>query len=595
MTTANDGSVPLQPAGARLVTDEIAAFHERNKCNKQRNTPPATEDKATPPPPPPPFKPTEVGETTPALSTDKDTEPEDATPVPPPPPPPFEDATPSPALDKTTANKTDANDIPETANKTAPNNIPETVNNTIPNNVPEYTMEQKVRFMSRFLKMCLFKVRIQLRIDTKHATANKTAPTVAEAFNNDSLEDDSVAPRPWEGKVDGVDDEINLSDSDDDEIPSNPKSKKTKSKKTKSKTKKTKKTKKKNKKASKGISAKGLTKLKEMQAAFVQAKQGAKESMSERPIRPAKKQAIANMAMAGKKSTTKGNGIHHDAETLKKLKQQMPAVHEEYIKQHPSEEIMDDNAAAEQNATEKSDDNAGSDDDSHTTMGDNANATERSDDPLWDDDDNLDDQEKEEEEEELIEPKVTPKKKKRKNRNNDEEEEEEVATKLKRKKKAEKEKRECWPERKAWVHPETLKQMMDVTTRGKVKALKKPMEILQYATLPHARTDECEEEKTTAARTTGAVREQLGWPWNIHGAFHFCEQKPNASGNTTKTRFLDVPELHFWVGSDSASEKLLEIMNGKQEAKIHVHTEFDSYVGHFQLPENKRPENKRGK
>jgi len=131
---------------------------------------------------------------------------------------------------------------------------------------------------------------------------------------------------------------------------------------------------------------------------------------------------------------------------------------------------------------------------------------------------------------------------------------------------------------------------MDVTTRGKAQVSKKPMEMLQCATLTYARTNEHEQQKAAAARTTGTVREQAGWPWNIHGAFHFCEQKPNASGNTTRPLFLDVQELHFWVGSDSASEKLLEIMNGKQEAKIRVHTEFDSHIGHF-----KRPENKRGK
>jgi len=79
-------------------------------------------------------------------------------------------------------------------------------------------------------------------------------------------------------------------------------------------------------------------------------------------------------------------------------------------------------------------------------------------------------------------------------------------------KKETKEPQECWPERKVWARPETLKQMMDVTTRGKVQALEKPMEILQYATLPYARTDKYEQEKATAAGTTGAAREQAGWP-----------------------------------------------------------------------------------
>ena len=81
----------------------------------------------------------------------------------------------------------------------------------------------------------------------------------------------------------------------------------------------------------------------------------------------------------------------------------------------------------------------------------------------------------------------------------------------KKQRKAEpKEPRECWPERKVWARPEMLKQMMDVTTRGKVQALKKPMEILQYATLPYARTSEYEQEKATAARTTSKPQQRAG-------------------------------------------------------------------------------------
>jgi len=82
--------------------------------------------------------------------------------------------------------------------------------------------------------------------------------------------------------------------------------------------------------------------------------------------------------------------------------------------------------------------------------------------------------------------------------------------------------RECWPEGKVGVHPKTLNQMMDITTRGKFKALKNPIEMPQVATMPYARSDEFAEQ--TNPTITGAVREQLMWPWNIHGAFHYVEQ-----------------------------------------------------------------------
>jgi len=59
------------------------------------------------------------------------------------------------------------------------------------------------------------------------------------------------------------------------------------------------------------------------------------------------------------------------------------------------------------------------------------------------------------------------------------------------------------------------------------------------------------------------------------------ENKPNASSNTIKTRLLDVPELHFWVGSQSACEKLQEIFSEKQAAWVNVHTEFNSYIAPF--------------
>ena len=128
--------------------------------------------------------------------------------------------------------------------------------------------------------------------------------------------------------------------------------------------------------------------------------------------------------------------------------------------------------------------------------------------------------------------------------------------------------------------------MMDITTRGKVKALKKPIEILQVATTPYARSDEYVEP--AYGNKPGAIREQEMWPWNIHGAFHYTEQKPNASGNSTVTRLLDVPELHLWVGSGSSSERIQKVLNGEQPAKVVVHTEFDSYAAHLTRPDNKR-------
>jgi len=72
----------------------------------------------------------------------------------------------------------------------------------------------------------------------------------------------------------------------------------------------------------------------------------------------------------------------------------------------------------------------------------------------------------------------------------------------------------------------------------------------------------------------------------MHGIFHYSEQKPKASNNTTKTRFLDVPELQFWVGSESANEKLQRVLDGKQEARVVLCLNFDSYAAHFKLAGN---------
>jgi len=139
------------------------------------------------------------------------------------------------------------------------------------------------------------------------------------------------------------------------------------------------------------------------------------------------------------------------------------------------------------------------------------------DDPLWEDD--VEEEEKEEEEykqnedkdkdkdEEIAEEQPNKKRKNEKPAETKNNKNRKKSTKKKRNASPAKPPRECWPERKVGVRPETLNQMMDITTRGKVKALKKPIEKLQVATMPHARSDKFAEQ--TNPTITGAVREQL--------------------------------------------------------------------------------------
>jgi len=489
----------------------------------------------------------------PAESINKDADIEDATPAPPP-RPPVDTAT--EASKKTPPpSKADAAADPPPSNATNKGTA-----TTPPSDATEESTEPATPSPAADKTTEASKKTPPLSDDKKSNLSDDDSSEIS-----DDSSDDEVGPRPWKDKVQEKQDGLNeFTDSSDDEPEKQPKKTRMYQRKTK-------------KLPKKPLSAAAIKTLKKKQAAF-----------------DAKTKTATAAAATTKRTTRK---------TLKK-KQTKTATAAAATAKRTTRTA----AAAAAAATKRTTRTAAAAGAAATTRGAGVEAApapapepepEQAD-PLWDDDP-IEVQAEDEEEDDKAEAH---------DGNEDEEEDDDEAfveeqpkkrkatakstgpkSSRKKQRKAEpKEPRECWPERKVWARPETLKQMMDVTTRGKAQALKKPMETLQCATLPCARTNECEQEKATAGRTAGAVRDQSRWPWNIHVAFHFCEQKLNTSGNATQTLFPDVPELHFWVGSDSASEKLLEIMNGEQEAKIHVHTEFDSCIGHF-----KRPENKRGK
>ena len=292
------------------------------------------------------------------------------------------------------------------------------------------------------------------------------------ASDSDSSDDEEITTRPWQNKVDGLDEMPSFDDSDTE--PDAAATKKTTKKQT------TKRVHKKKAPPPKPIAKEGVNKLKAMQEKF-----NAKKAATARTTRSTVKKAAAVAAA--------------------------------------------DDVEEEEKEEEKE---------------------KEAEDPLWRDD--VEEEEKEEDEdEEIVEERPNKKRKKPAETKNNKKRKK--STKKKRNASPAKAPRECWPERKVGVRPETLNQMMDITTRGKVKALKKPIEILQVATLPYARSDEFAEQ--TNPTITGAIKEQRMWPWNIHGAFHYAEQRPNASGNTTEPRFLDVPELHLWVGSGTKQVK----------------------------------------
>jgi hypothetical protein len=140
-----------------------------------------------------------------------------------------------------------------------------------------------------------------------------------------------------------------------------------------------------------------------------------------------------------------------------------------------------------------------------------------------------------------------------------------------------KKKRQQWIERPAGVRPVRASQQVDRTARGKIKAMKKPMEMLWKMTIPHAKSNDFDPNKHKA---TGQIRAEKAFPWVIHGAFSYMEQGPNANGGSAT--YLDTPQLHFAVGSEQAAHMIQSILHGTgPNCDIHIHYKFDNYERSF--------------
>lgn len=152
-----------------------------------------------------------------------------------------------------------------------------------------------------------------------------------------------------------------------------------------------------------------------------------------------------------------------------------------------------------------------------------------------------------------------------------------------------KKKRQQWIERPAGVRPVRASQQVDHTARGKLRALKKPTEMLWKMTMPHAKSDDFDPKKE---KTTGQIRMEQSFPWVIHGACSYMEQGPNSNGGAV--RYLDNPQFHVAVGSKQAAKRIYDILHGKGPVcDIHVHYNFDAYLRSFNDANLKK--NKKGK
>ena len=110
-----------------------------------------------------------------------------------------------------------------------------------------------------------------------------------------------------------------------------------------------------------------------------------------------------------------------------------------------------------------------------------------------------------------------------------------------------------WIPQAAGARPTNAIHQVDAKTREKLKAVQKPMEMLQKITLPFYRSDEC--KPPAHKHFLQEAIQQSHWPWVIHGSFCFTNQKPNDDAAKQATYLLR-PQLNLWVRSRDAARKV---------------------------------------
>ena len=131
----------------------------------------------------------------------------------------------------------------------------------------------------------------------------------------------------------------------------------------------------------------------------------------------------------------------------------------------------------------------------------------------------------------------------------------------------EEEEKERIPARSAGANATTAKQQLDIEVRKKIRAVKKPKQILQSTSTPFTRTDEYDPDIHVDAE----VAKEALFPWNVHGSFYFGNQAPNEEGSKD-VGVLNKPICYFCAGSTANAKYLAQHFRDAQ-TKLKAHGE----------------------
>ena len=136
------------------------------------------------------------------------------------------------------------------------------------------------------------------------------------------------------------------------------------------------------------------------------------------------------------------------------------------------------------------------------------------------------------------------------------------------------------PPRKAGDHPVTMHQQMDYLTRRALGLVQLGMQTLQIMSLPLARSDEFMESDDLFDDSAEGEQEKQ-FPWVVHGDTTFTEQRANGNGQNKGGCELAKPQLHMWVGSGVAADKMKQVLSEVTTCEICLRTSFNSYGAVF--------------
>jgi hypothetical protein len=131
---------------------------------------------------------------------------------------------------------------------------------------------------------------------------------------------------------------------------------------------------------------------------------------------------------------------------------------------------------------------------------------------------------------------------------------------------------------------------MDTDVRDKLGGLRVPMKRAQEMSLPAVRRD------GNFGTSRNQAANEARFPWVIHSAACYTEQKKNSLRNKTDP-WLTVPAFHFWCGSEAAMNKLKDVMKAipKDEVELKFYSKFDKYFEGIYGEETMKPRKKKSK